>query len=1160
MSLPTWLQGKNSNNGIKYGKLEDREDYQEIKEKRDAFIPSKLPTLKANEQRKKLNLTREFEPLQENFKPKTSYEKFKDANPNTPSFLKPLGYALETPYRIPFTQRLLTKASDFLGAGSYDQKGNKIDSMSTGSKVVDGLTDVGGALIGSAFTGGSGANLLTGTDKVAEYGAGKIAAKTGNKFLGTLGRGAIDAGASTAIEDLSKGRGLKQTAKDTAINAMGGAVLFGSGKIIGEIVPKIGNLLIPKTLKNQGVNEAFERTFNKKFGEYRKINIPTEKPIIEPTLKTPISGKFTVKNTALEKATAEYEDAVQTIQNHFMTNKLIPEEIPRIKSELGIDINKLADNLDTAKTTASKIGNDARLKAIAGVTELPRNIQKPFSNSIKEVASTIENNAPQIKTSQFKTNTLRNSEFLADKETQNMIDNIASQYEVKPNTETINKATRELVNDFDGVVNRIKNTQVIAGQGALNGAEDAAASGLITRELRLKAEKTGDYTELKAWIEELQPKVTNTAQSLQALKTWKDLSPEGTIFKAQQVVGEVNRAGAKTYGKNFTPTELIPDELKFINDKMTEVGKMPSETPTQIKAKEREFAKVKKVIADKVPATLADKVKALQRISLLLNPKTNVRNILGNTILNTLENTKDVVSAPLDKLVSLKTGERTTLFPSLEGLSTQSKGMIQGAKTVIGDYKQGVNTSQSVGQFDITGNRIFKNKSLDKLENLTNTALRFGDEPFYQGAYNESLRQQMKIAKISKPTETMIEKATEFAKDRTLQNNSALAEGFTKLQKSINKMTGNENLGIGTFAVPFTKTPANILDKAIDYTPIGSLKSIAQLMSKKEFNQKIFVDRIGRSVVGTAGILLGYDLAEKGLLTGKANKDKDVAALEKQTGKSSYAFKIGDTYRTFDWAQPAAIPLAIGADIFQEGKNRKDATNVAIEAFKSGGTTLFNQSLLQGIQRMFGSGGLVEGLSSTALNVPTQFLPSALKQTAQLSDKTLRDTYDSNPTKQVLNQIKSRVPGLSNTLQPKVDTLGRNIEQFQGNNNFKNVALNPGFTTKNNPTNAEKLVLNLYEETGSKVQFPRVANDTITYKESYDKNKTIKLTSKEKTDLQRYIGERTNKEYEWLYNEKQFNSKTSKDKVKQLQSLLTSIYNDGEKKILESRGIKEYEK
>jgi hypothetical protein len=1036
---------------------------------------------------------------------KDAYDEFKKTHAETPNWLQPIGFGLETFNRIPLTQRLMNKGAEFMGVDRVDMQGNKLETMSTGNKTLDTLTDIGGNILGAAMTGGGGGgkSLLNATDDFSRLVGGKVASKTGGKLLPTFARGSVDAGASVALEDYSKGN-LENLPQDVALNMLGGGFLFGSGQVAGDVArrftPGIGKLLPDLA------NDLYDVKTKDLLGDLTTTNSKVTSSKIQPlnakNMNFSVSGKPI--NPILGVPKAEVAASVEPKVSYAKIEK--PDIVP--------------PKIDTS---------NARIE--------PPNL------------SALGGDSALFKESQFKSNTLKNAEMLQQKETQKTIDNIHAMYEVKPNAESVERANAELSTDPQKVIDRIKNTE------ALNSAEDAAAAGLITNQLRQEAEKTGDYTKLKDWLETVQPKVTATAQSLQAISTWKKLTPEGALMKAQQVVGKVNRDGEKLFGKDFEKVELTADEMQFINDTMKKVEAMP-----EGREKDLEFAKVKKVIAEKIPVTLQDKIKALQRISLLLNPKTLLsRNPLGNLILGGLENVKDIPGALVDRAVSLKTGQRTTLAPSLEGLKTQGKGLLKGAKETLEDAKLGVNTSPSAGQFDLPDAQIFKKGVLSKFEKATNVGLELGDRPFYQAAYDDYLRQQMKIGKVEKPSEAMVEKAKAYAEERTLQNVSALVKGFKGVQEGLNQMsTGNKDLGLGTFALPFTKTPANILDKAIDYSPIGSIKAVKQLFQKGDFDQKKFVDHIGRSLTGSAMIILGYDLAKDGLLTGNANKDKDVAALEKQTGKSPYSFKVGNTYRTFDWMQPAAIPLAIGADIFNEGKNRKEATSVIGEAIKSGGTTLLSQSLLQGVQRLFGGNNIMDSIGSTISNIPTQFVPSFLKQTAQLTDDTQRDTYDPDKMQSILNQLKVRVPGASKTLEPKIDTLGREVKQFQGDNGLFNVLLNPGYTTKENATPAEKMVLDIYEKTGSKIQFPRVTSNSITYKVNKEDSKTVQLTSEEKTKLQKFIGQSTNDKFNKLINDSYFTSLTAKDKAKELQKVLTEIYNNGEEYILKGRGISEY--
>jgi hypothetical protein len=103
----------------------------------------------------------------------------------------------------------------------------------------------------------------------------------------------------------------------------------------------------------------------------------------EPILRTPVRGTFTVKNVAGEKAAQNYDEAIQAIQNHFMTNKLTPEEVARIKPELGIDINKLADDLST-RTDVRAIAARNWLRRIAGISDTYQPISKEV-NGIRSV-------------------------------------------------------------------------------------------------------------------------------------------------------------------------------------------------------------------------------------------------------------------------------------------------------------------------------------------------------------------------------------------------------------------------------------------------------------------------------------------------------------------------------------------------------------------------------------------------------------------------------------------------------------------------------------------------------------------------------------------------------------------------------------------------------
>ena len=72
------------------------------------------------------------------------------------------------------------------------------------------------------------------------------------------------------------------------------------------------------------------------------------------------------------------------------------------------------------------------------------------------------------------------------------------------------------------------------------------------------------------------------------------------------------------------------------------------------------LAEIQKVMTDKLPSTRGFGIKAWMRISMLFNPKTQVRNVMGNAIIAPVNAFSDIFASGVDKLISNKTGIRTT--------------------------------------------------------------------------------------------------------------------------------------------------------------------------------------------------------------------------------------------------------------------------------------------------------------------------------------------------------------------------------------------------------------------------------------------------------------------------------------------------------------------
>jgi hypothetical protein len=249
--------------------------------------------------------------------------------------------------------------------------------------------------------------------------------------------------------------------------------------------------------------------------------------------------------------------------------------------------------------------------------------------------------------------------------------------------------------------------------------------------------------------------------------------------------------------------------------------------------------------------------------------------------------------------------------------------------------------------------------------------------------------------------------------------------------------------------------------------------------------------------------------------------------------------------------------------MYNSKKNKDDLKSALV----SGGDTVFNQSFMQGISRMFGGNSPSQGVLNTVTNAYTMALPTALKQVQQLSDPYQRETYSDNSKTQTINGLKARIPGLSNTLPKKIDVLGNEVKQFDGKNNIFNVLVNPGYTNTDKNTKGTNMVKEIVAATGNKDILPKIVKPEITYikeiKNKGTKNRqeikeTIKLTPAELNKFKTYVGKETSKMYDEKANSSTFIAKPSKDKAKELESLLRKIYDKGEEEILKSRNIRFY--
>lgn len=678
------------------------------------------------------------------------------------------------------------------------------------------------------------------------------------------------------------------------------------------------------------------------------------------------------------------------------------------------------------------------------------------------------------------------------------------------------------------------------------------AAAMLMIDKFLKNER---FEEARQLIEEVSPRFTEQGQKVQILSLYGRLTPTGAIKFAQRVVDEANKKLPK--GKQIYLTQNNIGEISQLADNIKGLQEGTREYAVAV-------AKMMDSIAAVVPPSLGQKLATIQTMAQLLNPKTAIRNILGNGLFAALENVSDVVGAGVDKLVAGKTGKRSVVLPDLK---VQLQGGKEGFKMGLEDAILGIDTGNMGTQFDIPS-KTFRDGFLGQLEKALNIELRATDRGFYTAAFRGSLDNQMRAEGVTTPKPEMLERAHYEAMYRTFQDDSVLAKFLSGTKKVLN---AGKEFGLGDFVLKYPKTPGNLVSRGIDYSPVGFAKALLTatkpMMGRGDFDQRLVVQELSRALVGSGIIASSYVLAKLGIMTASPEKDFEIAATQRTEGQSPFTINLsalkrfvlsgfnadaakpveGDIISNYDWLQPTAIGISMGANAALNPKaNKKDLItgqiNTALQSLQSSVDTITQQPVVKGIADFAydyakPGGGLIPALTGVATNAPASFIPSLLNQVGQLFDNTSRNSYDPNALIEAGNKVMAKIPGVRNTLEPRVDVWGDEQQMYKlGGNNVFNVFLNPAFMSRYVDKPEAGLVLDIFNRSGETQQAPRMVDKKLKIN-----GETLELSAEQVTEYQTFVGSKTKEAFSRLAEDKGFQLLSDEEKAKRMGNILSDI-------------------
>lgn len=670
----------------------------------------------------------------------------------------------------------------------------------------------------------------------------------------------------------------------------------------------------------------------------------------------------------------------------------------------------------------------------------------------------------------------------------------------------------------------------------------------------------GDYDSMVEVAKKMREIGTTAGQTVQAFNIMERMTPEGMVKYAQSELSEAYDKMVKNKSKEWIDKyredfDLKPDEVKFIMDTMQEVQNMEDGYDKRVK-----LAEIQKLMTDKLPPEKGAKIRSWMRISMLFNPKTQVRNVAGNALIMPVNSFGDLFSSYADKLIAKKTGVRTTGTTNVKAML---KGIKKGAYEATNDYKKGINTKDMEGnRFEISDGKSFSEKNLmgrtlNRTESLLNYVMDVGDRVFSEAAFENSLQNQLVLNNTTEITQEMIDIAHQEALSRTWNDNNNYTRFVLGVRKGLNKLNVN-GYGLGDVLIPFAKTPANLTKAIVDYSPAGLISTINKGINLKRSlangqytatMQHEFVQSLGKATAGTMLYILGIALAKAGITSGDSDDDKDTANFLKNTlGINSYSIKIGGKSFTYDWAQPLAAPLSITANVVNsKSSDSKALLEGIVGSLDSAGSILLEQSFLQSINDVLNDNdGVVSGIINEILELPARAVPTFSKQIADLVDGTQRTSFEyGKPIQSAVNSIKAKIPFVSKTLNPAVDTMGREIQKYGGKNNIFNVFLNPANVSTENISESAEEIYRLYKETGETDVMPRVAPYYIN-----QKGEKIMMTGKDRVEYQKISGEIIEDNIKKLINNASYSNMSDSDKANVVKDIVNYSYNIAKKDVL----------
>jgi len=723
-------------------------------------------------------------------------------------------------------------------------------------------------------------------------------------------------------------------------------------------------------------------------------------------------------------------------------------------------------------------------------------------------------------------------------------------YETVMNSETLTEGMRSIMDtdsfraaarylattnqgDVDKAISRIRNDgyaksmdDFIKDAGSGNGGSELAARGALLMKTANDMGRMRDFTDMYVAYRTMMTKAAQTVQAgkiIQKINNMVDgyamsLTPADQVYLMRKAVD--------AYNQNIPNMKHLTQRQRNIRIEIDEglVNQfLDAET-------DEERAAIKKQILDdlgaQAPASWIEKVNNWRYFSMLFNPRTHMKNIVGNVLSEPIVAAKDLVNLGLQQLlpadqrttaqINVFGADRANYLYGLDFYDKNIRGVEDGAKWEEGG-KNEIDRHKTVWK---------KNKALQAVSDFSGKMLDLEDVWHSKPAFARQLAREMKLNNITGADvehgavdaakwQEMVDRAVEYSQKQTFREASQLSQFLNRVSNVQGGGVADTWNAFVNINLPFKRTPANLLNRAWQYSPAGLLQGIGALtrgVQNGKYTPAEAMDKIAQGVTGTGLLAIGYFLAKAGALTGGDDEDENVQNMKTLRGVQNHSFVFGDRYISAENAGIGSLPMLIGAELYrmQGAENDNTAFENFLDAMKNLSDPVFEMTMLSSVT------DLLENLQytdddwlwtfarATAGNLAGQFFPTlggAVERTfledqrnSTFTDRTggggdlnafgltpdMSDLYVArHPDLQYnLGSILNKVPGVEYNQIPYVDAWGRTQDTGPLYERMLNNFLNPAYMSRDRSTGLEDELLRIQQATSENVLPERASQST----------------------------------------------------------------------------------